>query len=108
MKDFPDKYIYAPWTAPPLVQEKAKCIIGKNYPLPIVDDKESKASSLARIKRSYQAGLYGDDPRVSDDTAGEYVRSFGELDVSALTGKRKTKEEVADEKHGMKQQKLDF
>ena len=108
MKDFPDKYIYAPWTAPPAVQQKAKCIIGQDYPLPIVDDKESNISSLARIKRSYEAGLHGDDPKVLDGTAGEYVKSFGNLDEIVALGKRASKEELSDQKQKVKQQKLDF
>lgn len=30
----PKEYIYEPWTAPPSIQAKAKCIIGKDYPKP--------------------------------------------------------------------------
>jgi cryptochrome len=30
----PKQYIYEPWTAPLSVQEKARCIIGKDYPKP--------------------------------------------------------------------------
>jgi hypothetical protein len=30
----PKEYIYEPWTAPLSVQEKARCIIGKDYPKP--------------------------------------------------------------------------
>lgn len=33
----PAKYIYEPWLAPLEVQRKAGCIIGKDYPRPIVD-----------------------------------------------------------------------
>lgn len=32
--DMPAKYIYEPWTAPLAVQQKAKCIIGVDYPRP--------------------------------------------------------------------------
>lgn len=108
MKDFPDKYIYSPWTAPKPVQEKAKCIIGEDYPLPIIDDKESKALGIARIRRAYEASIYGTDPRVYDGTAAEYVKSFGEISAEQNLGKRKTKEETSDEKKHIKQQKLHF
>ena len=37
LQDFPAKYIYEPWTAPVDIQRKAKCIIGVDYPKPIVD-----------------------------------------------------------------------
>lgn len=30
----PKEYIYEPWTAPLSVQEKARCIVGKDYPKP--------------------------------------------------------------------------
>jgi hypothetical protein len=30
----PKEYIYEPWTAPPGIQRKAKCIIGRDYPKP--------------------------------------------------------------------------
>ena len=33
----PDKYIYEPWMAPKEVQEKSKCVVGRDYPSPIVD-----------------------------------------------------------------------
>ncbi|KAL8458084.1 hypothetical protein ACS0TY_035816 [Phlomoides rotata] len=37
LKDMPKEYIYEPWTAPLSIQVKAKCIIGKDYPKPVVD-----------------------------------------------------------------------
>ncbi|XP_078177322.1 DNA photolyase family protein isoform X2 [Carex rostrata] len=37
LKDFPKEYIYEPWTAPLSVQKKANCIIGRDYPKPVVN-----------------------------------------------------------------------
>ena len=37
LQNFPPEYIHAPWTAPRSVQEEACCIIGKDYPKPIID-----------------------------------------------------------------------
>ncbi|XP_064609637.1 cryptochrome-1-like [Liolophura sinensis] len=37
LKEMPLKYLFSPWTAPLLVQENAQCIVGKDYPKPIVD-----------------------------------------------------------------------
>ncbi|XP_065886676.1 cryptochrome-2-like [Dysidea avara] len=37
LRNFPPEYIHAPWTAPKLIQEEAQCIIGIDYPNPIVD-----------------------------------------------------------------------
>jgi len=39
LKDMPLRYLFNPWTAPDHVQEKAGCVIGKDYPPPIVDHK---------------------------------------------------------------------
>ncbi|XP_042411116.1 (6-4)DNA photolyase-like isoform X1 [Zingiber officinale] len=36
LKDMPNEYVYEPWTAPLSVQRKANCIIGKDYPRPVV------------------------------------------------------------------------
>lgn len=33
----PTEYIYEPWKAPLDVQERANCIIGKDYPAPVVN-----------------------------------------------------------------------
>jgi cryptochrome len=51
LKDMPDKYIYSPWTAPKDVQVKAKCVIGKDYPLPIVDHKVARNKNLEKFKK---------------------------------------------------------
>ena len=37
LKNIPTEYIYSPWEASKDVQEKAGCIIGRDYPEPMVD-----------------------------------------------------------------------
>jgi len=37
LKDFPAEHIHTPWLAPTDVQEKAGCVIGEDYPKPIVE-----------------------------------------------------------------------
>ncbi|EIW67847.1 hypothetical protein TREMEDRAFT_21150, partial [Tremella mesenterica DSM 1558] len=64
LEKFPDKYIYAPHTAPLSVQEAAGCVIGQDYPLPILDERAEKDRCLARIKNAYQLGFRGADPEV--------------------------------------------
>eukprot|EP00730_Choanoeca_flexa_P018800 TRINITY_DN9160_c0_g3_i2.p1 TRINITY_DN9160_c0_g3~~TRINITY_DN9160_c0_g3_i2.p1 ORF type:complete len:514 (+),score=85.09 TRINITY_DN9160_c0_g3_i2:101-1642(+) len=61
LKKFPAKYIYEPWKAPKSVQEQADCIIGKDYPKPIVDHKEVSAENKDRIKACYDAYKAGKD-----------------------------------------------
>lgn len=49
----PPEYIYDPWTAPISVQKKAGCIIGVDYPDPIVDHQEARTENLERMKAAY-------------------------------------------------------
>ncbi|KAK0567180.1 hypothetical protein OC861_002866 [Tilletia horrida] len=74
LKDFPDKYIYAPHTAPIDVQKKAKCIIGQDYPHPMLDEKEEKSKCLARCKAAYEAGFYGTSKEVLEGKAEAILR----------------------------------
>jgi cryptochrome len=52
LKNFPVKYIYEPHLAPPVVQEDAGCVIGKDYPAPMVDRKAVAKENLAQFKAS--------------------------------------------------------
>ncbi|KAH7343748.1 FAD binding domain of DNA photolyase-domain-containing protein [Rhizoctonia solani] len=64
LRKFPDKYIYEPWLAPTSVQQGAGCIIGKDYPAPMLDEKEEKGRNIERMRAAYRAGLYGNAPEV--------------------------------------------
>jgi len=55
LKNYPKKYIYAPWTAPKELQEHYGCVIGKDYPKPIVDHLEAKNENMGRMKTAYEA-----------------------------------------------------
>eukprot|EP00953_Heterococcus_sp_UTEX-ZZ885_P023858 13090-Heterococcus_DN1.PRE.1 len=55
LRKYPDKYIYEPWTAPLSVQKAANCVIGTDYPAPIVDHKEVSKENMARMKEAYAA-----------------------------------------------------
>lgn len=46
----PDKFIHAPWTMPPLEQQLAGCVIGRDYPAPIVDHDVARHEALALYK----------------------------------------------------------
>ena len=55
LKDFPAKYIYEPWKAPIADQKKAKCIIGTDYPKPIVDHDVVSKLNMDRMSKAYAA-----------------------------------------------------
>ncbi|XP_070580073.1 cryptochrome-1-like [Ptychodera flava] len=54
LKNIPTKYIYEPWLAPKEVQQAAKCIIGEDYPFPMIDHAETGRTNIERMKQVYQ------------------------------------------------------
>lgn len=54
LKNFPLQYIHEPWNAPESVQRAAKCIIGKDYPLPMVNHLDASRLNIERMKQVYQ------------------------------------------------------
>jgi len=55
LKKMPSKYIFEPWTAPKSVQELSGCIIGKDYPKPIVDHKVVSKANMGKVAEAYKA-----------------------------------------------------
>jgi len=51
---YPKKYIYEPWTAPKELQKQWGCVIGVDYPMPMVDHKEVSKANMAKMKIAYQ------------------------------------------------------
>eukprot|EP00945_MAST-04E_sp_MAST-4E-sp1_P007315 g7315.t1 len=54
LRNMPRKYIYEPWNAPMAVQENAGCIVGKDYPLPIVDHKIASKQNMQWMSEGYK------------------------------------------------------
>lgn len=54
LKNMPVNYIHEPWLAPENVQCAAKCIIGKDYPLPMVNHAIASRINIQRMKQVYQ------------------------------------------------------
>ena len=52
LKHLPSKYAYEPHLAPPSVQKESNCIIGQDYPFPLVDRKLRAKENLAKFKDS--------------------------------------------------------
>jgi len=46
----PDRWVHAPWTAPPMVLAEAGVRLGATYPRPIVDHNEGRERALAALK----------------------------------------------------------
>ncbi|XP_056632946.1 cryptochrome-1 [Diorhabda sublineata] len=54
LKNMPIQYIHEPWLAPEKIQQSAKCIIGKDYPLPMVNHTVACRINIQRMKQVYQ------------------------------------------------------
>ena len=50
----PDRYLHAPWTLPAAEQQRTGCVIGRDYPMPIVDHAVQRALALALFKHASQ------------------------------------------------------
>lgn len=54
LKDYPNRYIYEPWNAPQLVQKAANCVVGVDYPKPMINHAEGSRLNIERMKQVYQ------------------------------------------------------
>ncbi|KAA0711739.1 Cryptochrome-1 [Triplophysa tibetana] len=54
LRDFPAKFIYDPWNAPEDVQVAAGCVIGVDYPKPMVNHTEASRQNIERMRQIYQ------------------------------------------------------
>lgn len=98
----PDKYIYEPWTAPLEVQRAAGCIIGRDYPFPIVDHTSASKANMARMKAAYAAGGAG----AGSEEAGEGAAAGGKPAAAAPKKQKKDDAGAAAAAGGKKQRTL--
>jgi deoxyribodipyrimidine photo-lyase len=50
LRNVPDEYLREPWTMPAELQEHAGCVIGRDYPAPIVDHAQARREALDRYR----------------------------------------------------------
>ena len=55
LRNFPSKYIYEPWKAPLAEQRKAGCVVGADYPMPIVDHQAASKANMEKMAAAYAA-----------------------------------------------------
>ncbi|BBG99041.1 DNA photolyase family protein, partial [Prunus dulcis] len=91
LKDMPKEYIYEPWTAPLSIQNKAKCIIGRDYPKPVVAH-----DSASKDCRRRMAEAYALNQKMSGMVSAEDLRNL----------RRKLEEDQKPEVENKRQRKL--
>ena len=88
LRNFDKKYIYEPYKAPIADQKSWGCQIAGDgtesgtkemakYPKPMFDFNEKRQECLNKMKKAYDAHMYGDDERVM---SGEWKRVFNYVD----------------------------
>ncbi|CAM9160349.1 unnamed protein product [Ascophyllum nodosum] len=82
LRHFPSQYIYEPWKAPLQVQRGCKCIVGKDYPKPIVDHSVASDANKGKMHAAYAAAH--EAPSTAPGAAGSSGSSGGR--VSPSTG----------------------
>jgi deoxyribodipyrimidine photo-lyase len=50
LRTVPDKFLAEPWLMPPEAQAEAGCIIGKDYPGPLIDHKQARLHTLEQFR----------------------------------------------------------
>jgi len=51
LSEVPTRWIHAPWLMSPLEQTAHRCVVGRDYPLPVVDHAQARERTLQRFKR---------------------------------------------------------
>lgn len=86
------------------MQKKAKCIIGQDYPFPMLDEHKEKDACIARLKNAYALGLHGDAEEVLDGSAKETLEKkhieTGAMDVKSEKEKKDEKGKKKREREG--------
>ena len=75
LKNIPTQYIHEPWKAPLSVQQKANCVIGKNYPIPMIDYMAAGKINTERM-RQVLASLSTPNQKVKSPKKWSQKRSF--------------------------------
>ncbi|XP_039053802.1 (6-4)DNA photolyase isoform X3 [Hibiscus syriacus] len=93
LKDIPKEYIYEPWTAPLSVQTKAKCIIGRDYPKPVVSHETASKECKKKMGEAYAVNqrLNG---AVSEEDLRNLRRKFAEGDEEQQPKPRRLRQKL--------------
>lgn len=51
LQNMPERYIFEPWRAPLNIQKSVNCLIGKDYPFPILDHQVASRKCISAMKR---------------------------------------------------------
>jgi len=95
LRDVPDKYIYEPWLMPLDVQKRVHCIIGKDYPSPIVDHAVVHKENIGKMAAAYKASK-----AISAGNDGDKKKKRGKPAAGKKTKEESEEEEEEEEDSG--------
>lgn len=62
LKNMPKQYIFEPWKAPLDVQQRAGCVVGKDYPHPVVNHDVVHKENIEKMAKAYARAKEADAP----------------------------------------------
>lgn len=74
LRNLPSKYIHQPWMTPLHIQNRRECIIGQNYPHPMIDLAVASEMNCNRMK-NIRDSLIDSQPHVRPSNEDE-IRTF--------------------------------
>jgi deoxyribodipyrimidine photo-lyase len=54
LKQVPTQWIHSPWLMPENLQAQYQCILGRDYPLPIINHEQAAREAKAYLREAYQ------------------------------------------------------
>ncbi|KAI3644969.1 hypothetical protein MP228_011133 [Amoeboaphelidium protococcarum] len=114
LKNVPQNYIYQPWKMPKETQKKAGCIIGVDYPRPIVDHDIVRKENIDKMKQAYALHIMGDQKDVTllggskDEHSNDFETTTDQIASSSVSGQKRSNQSQSSTSgsKGKKQKKL--
>lgn len=78
------KFIHQPWLAPVEVQEDVECVIGQNYPMPMIDLAQASHINCNRMKKIRDTLTADLQPHVRPSNDEEIRNFFWIADESSI------------------------
>ncbi len=81
LQHMPAKYVFEPWLAPLSVQRESRCVLGADYPFPMVDHAEASKTNMSKMKAAYANngdGASADDGYGTAATSDHVAAAAGE------------------------------
>uniref|UniRef100_A0A0A9YAC5 Cryptochrome-1 n=1 Tax=Lygus hesperus TaxID=30085 RepID=A0A0A9YAC5_LYGHE len=72
LKNMPTKYIHEPWNAPENIQKAVKCVIGVDYPIPMLNHSVVAKNNIERMKQVYHQLIKYKGPGIMASPSSNY------------------------------------